>query len=38
MAQSDTTTWSITYDHHSYNYGGVIYAPRAMNYAPRELL
>jgi hypothetical protein len=37
MTQNDTTTWSITYDHHSYNYRGVIYAPRVVNYAPRKL-
>ncbi len=34
--QNDVTTWSITYDCHSDNSSGVIYAPRVFNYAPRE--
>ncbi len=36
--QNDATTWSITYDRHSDNSRAVVYAPRVINYAPREHL
>ncbi len=38
MIICDTPNCGITYDHHSDNSRGVIYAPRVINNAPREHL
>jgi hypothetical protein len=35
---SDAPSCGNTYNRHSDNSRGVIYAPRVINYAPRELL
>ncbi len=35
---NDATTSSVTYDRHSDDSRGVIYAPRVINYAHRENL
>jgi hypothetical protein len=35
---SDASGCGITYDNHSDDSKGVIYAPRDVNYAPREQL
>ncbi len=38
MIVSDAPSCGITYGHHSYDTRGVIYAPRVVNYAPRQHL
>jgi hypothetical protein len=38
MIVSDAPSCDITYDQQSDDFRGVIYAPRVVNYAPREHL